>query len=60
MEKLVLITDLDGNEFTVKPNVIINVIENGNHTLVETIYGNELTKSSKQVIQASIHNCYLP
>ena len=58
--KLVLIKDLDGNEITIAPNVIVKLDENESHTTIETKYGIILTKSSKNAIENSIHNCYLP
>ena len=58
--KLVLLEDLDGNEFTIAPSVIIKVVDSGNGSIVETKYGNVFTKSDRKVIENSIHNCNLP
>lgn len=58
--KLILIKDLEGNDFTIDPNSIVKIIENEEHTLVETIFENILTKSSKLIIENSIHDCKLP
>lgn len=58
--KLVLLEDLDGNEFTIAPSAIINVVDSGNGSIVETKYGNVATKSNRKSIENSIHNCKLP
>ena len=57
--KLVLIKDLDGNEITINPTAIVNVVENLEHVIVETKDGILITNSSKKIIDNAIQNCYL-
>ena len=58
--KLVLLKDLDGNEFRIAPSLIVDTIQYKDYSIVETEDGKIITRSDKQIIENSIQNCYLP